>query len=202
MNKSWIKILLGLIIVLLAILIFRSIDRPVKFDNKINERRAVIIERLKDIRTAQNLFRTQNNRFTGSFDTLVDFIKNGRIPEVRIVPDPKDTTFTRTISDTIGYISIFDSLYDSKYTTSNLNAIRYVPYSKGGKEEFFIGAGSINKGGLDISVFEVSTPMETYTYDLDKQYVVNRKKEIEDKNKYPGLKVGSMTEATIDGNWE
>jgi hypothetical protein len=37
---------------------------------------------------------------------------------------------------------------------------------------------------------------------MDKQLVVNNVQELEDKSKYPGLQVGSMTEPSIDGNWE
>ncbi|MGB4655497.1 MAG: hypothetical protein ACOXZ9_02430 [Bacteroidales bacterium] len=200
MNKTFVKVLLAIVIVALSILIIRSVNAPIKFENEINKRRAVIIERLKDIRTAENLFRTQNDRFTGSFDTLIEFIKVGQIPEVKMVPDPNDTTFTRTIIDTIGFISIYDSLYSKNYKLDELHLLEMIPYSQ--NEKFTLTAGSINRGGLDVSVFEALAPMETYTHDMNEQLVINRKAEIELKNKYPGLKVGSMTEASTDGNWE
>ena len=198
MKISVIKVILAIVIIVLGILIFRSINKPVNFENSLKSRGEVIVEKLKDIRTAQNLFRNQYGHYTGSFDSLIIFVKNGKIPEVKMIPDPKDTTFSRTISDTIGFISIYDSIFSKKiYTLDKLNEI---PYSNG--DVFSMLAGQINKGGVNVSVFEVTARLETYTEDLDKQLVVNRIKEIEDRSQFPGLKVGSMTEASTDGNWE
>lgn len=200
MKNNLLKILLGVVIIVLGYLVFNSINTPVKFEKQLSLRSDEIVERLKDIRTAQTLFRNQKGRYTGSFDTLIDFIKTGKIPEVKMIPDPKDTTFTRTISDTIGYIVIFDSLYATKYKLESLSDLKVIPYSQG--ELFQLTAGKISKGGVDVSVFEVLAPFEAYTKELDKQLVINRVKEIKDRNRYPGLKLGSMNEATTDGNWE
>lgn len=198
MNSNLIKIILAAVIIVLGLLIYRSINKPVKFENNLQARSNVIVGKLKDIRTAQKLFRNQYGHYTSSFDSLKAFVKIGKIPEVNVIPDPSDTTFTRTISDTIGYISIFDSIFAKKnYPLEKLNE---VPYSEG--DLFSIMAGKINKGGVEVAVFEVSVRMETYTKNLDKQLVINRVKELEDKSKFPGLKVGSMTEASTDGNWE
>ncbi len=198
MNTNYIKIILAAVIILLGFLLFRSINKPVKFENNLTTRGEAIVAKLKDIRTAENLFRYQYGRYTSSFDSLKEFVKFGKIPEVKMIPDPNDTTFTRAISDTIGYINIFDSIFAKKnYPLDKLNE---VPFSNG--DLFSIMAGKINKGGVEVAVFEVSVRMEIYTKDLDKQLVINRIKELEDKSKFPGLKVGSMTEASTDGNWE
>lgn len=200
MKNNLIKIVLGVVIIVLGYLVFNSINTPVKFEKQLALRGEAIVQRLKEIRTAQTLYRTQKGRYTGSFDTLIDFIKTGKIPEVKMIPDPKDTTFTRTISDTIGFTLIFDSIYSKKYTLENLKDIQVVPFSKG--ELYTLTAGKISKGGVDVSVFEVTAPMEFYTKDLNNQLVINRIKELNDKNRFPGLKLGSMNEATTDGNWE
>jgi hypothetical protein len=198
MKNSIIKAVLAVVILVLGYLIFNSINKPVRFENTLNSRGDVIVSKLKDIRTAQNLFRNQYGRYTASFDTLIAFIQNGKIPEVKLIPDPNDTTFTRSISDTIGFISIYDSIFAKKnYRLEKLNEI---PFSNG--DYFSILAGQINKGGVDVAVFEVSARIETYTKDLDRQLIINRIKEIEDRAKFPGLKVGSMTDASTDGNWE
>jgi hypothetical protein len=198
MKSNVIKIILAVVIIFLGYLIFNSINKPVKFENTLQARGDVIVAKLKDIRIAQNLFRNQYGHYTGSFDSLKTVVKTGKIPEVKMIPDPNDTTFTRTISDTIRFVSIYDSIFSKKnYPLEKLNE---VPYSNG--DLFSILAGKINKGGVDVAVFEVSARMETYTKDLNKQLVVNRIKELEDISKFPGLKVGSMTEATTDGNWE
>jgi len=198
MNINIIKIILAAVIIVLGLLIFRSINKPVKFENNLKSRAYIIINKLKDIRIAENLFRNQYGHYTASFDSLKALVKTGKIPEVKIIPDPADTTFTQTISDTIGFVTIFDSIFAGKnYPLEKLNE---VPFSNG--DLFSIMAGKINKGGVEVAVFEVSARLEIYTKDLDKQLVVNRIKELEDKSKFPGLKVGSMSEATTDGNWE
>ncbi|HOW32401.1 MAG TPA: hypothetical protein PLP88_12625 [Bacteroidales bacterium] len=198
MKSSLLKIILALVIVVLAFLIYRSINTPVKFKSELSARGDVVIDKLKDIRTAEQLYKHLNKRYTASFDTLVQFIRSGKIPVVKIIPDPKDTTFTRTINDTIGFVSIFDSIYAKKaYKIEELNL---VPYSNG--EKFNLLAGQIDKGGVKVSVFEASAPLEFYSKGLNNQLVINLKKEMEDKNKFPGLKVGSMLDASTDGNWE
>jgi hypothetical protein len=198
MKSSIVKIGLAVVIIVLMYLIFNSLNKPVKFENELSMRQDEIVSRLKDIRTAENLFRNRYNRYTGSFDSLKEFIRSGKIPEVKMIADPNDTTFTRSISDTIGFISIYDSIFAKKdYKLESLNEI---PFSHG--ELFTLMAGKITKGGVDVAVFEAAAHIQTYTKDMNRQLVVNKIKEIEDKNKFPGLKVGSMTEASTDGNWE
>lgn len=198
MKNNIIKVFLALVVSVLAFLIFNSIYKPVRFENVLNSRGAVIISKLKDIRTAENLFRSQYGHYTSSFDSLIAFVREGKIPEVKLIPDPSDTTFTRSVSDTLGYISIFDSVFSKKYYP--LEKLNEIPFSNG--DIFALLAGKINKGGVDVGVFEASARIETYAWDLDKQLVINRIKEMNDKSKFPGLKVGSMTEASLDGNWE
>jgi len=198
MKSSILKVVLAIIIVALAYLIFNSINTPLKFEKQLSSRADAVIVKLKDIRTAENLFEAMHNRYTGSFDTLIQFVREGKIPEVKMIPDPKDTTNTRTITDTIGFVSIFDSIFAKR--DYKLEDLSLIPFSN--NEKFTLMAGKINKGGVDVSVFESTAPLETYSTGLNKQMVINRVQELKDKSKFPGLKVGSMFEASTDGNWE
>jgi acetolactate synthase small subunit len=70
-----------------------------------------------------------------------------------------DATFTRTISDTIGYLNIFASIFARKnYSLEKLNK---VPFSKG--DLFSIMTGKINKGEVDVAVLELSVRLEIST---------------------------------------
>lgn len=198
MKNKVLQIVLALVIGVLAILIYRSIDKPLKFEAELKSRGDVVVEKLKDIRTAQTLFKSINARYTTSFDTLKKFVTDGKIPVVKMMPDPRDTTNTRTIRDTIGFVSIFDSIYSKK--DYKLDELDIIPFSDG--EKFEMAAGVINKGGVNVPVFEVLAAFEKYAKGLNEQLVINRKKEMEDIGKYAGLKVGSMMEASTDGNWE
>ena len=113
--------------------------------------------------------------------------------------DPNDTTFTKTINDTVGYVKVLDSLFGRR-ENFDINSLRVVPFSQG--DEFELQAGYIKRGGLKVAVFEAKTPYSTYLWDLDRQRVNNLRAEQEDLEKYAGLKVGSMDEASTNGNWE
>lgn len=200
-NLTIINIALALIALLLVYLVYKSISEPVVFENIRKEREVEVVQRLKDIRTTQTIFKQTYNRYTGSFDTLIDFIKTGELPVVNIKADPNDTTFTKTINDTVDYIPVIDSLFGGRENFS-VDKLRNVPFSENESVEFELQAGYIMRGGLKVAVFEVKTPYFVYLWDLDHQRVNNLRAEMEDLEKYPGLKVGSMDEPSLNGNWE
>jgi len=194
-----IKVVLGIIIVVLAYLIYESIMRPVRFNAATASREDKVVQRLIDLRTSQLFYKRQHNKFTGSFDTLLTFLKKGEIPVVRMIPDPNDTTFTKTISDTLGFVKVADSLF-SRRPNFVIDSLRYIPFSNG--DIFELAAGEIDRGGIKVSVYEIKAPYTTYMKGLDRQLVINLTKSKQDIDKYPGLKVGSLEEPSTDGNWE
>ena len=198
-NLTIINIALALVAIVLVYLVYRSISEPVVFENTRKEREIQVVQSLKDIRSTQILFKQTYNRYTGSFDSLIEYVKTGELPVVNIVADPNDTTFTKTINDTVGYVKVIDSLFGRR-ENFDINSLRVVPFSQG--DEFELQAGYIKRGGLKVAVFEAKTPYMTYLWDLDHQRVNNLRAEQEDLEKYAGLKVGSMDEASTNGNWE
>ncbi len=199
MKSNILKIVLAIVVILLGYLLYVSIMKPIRFQEKLDSRNAKIVEKLKDIRTAQTFFKQFNNRYTSSFDTLFDFLHKGKIPVVKMIPDPTDTTFSRSISDTVGFIPIADSLY-SKRLNFKLEDMAVIPFSDGRK--FEMKTDKIDKGGTIVSVIEILIPYDYYLFDLDKQDVVNLAERQKSINRYPGIKMGSLTEASTDGNWE
>lgn len=201
MNRKYtiVKVVLAIIIVVLAYLIYDSIMRPVRFNAATSARETKVIARLVDLRTSQQFYKRQHNRYTSSFDTLITFLSKGEIPVVRMIPDPTDTTFSRTISDTLGYVKVADSLFQNR-PNFTLDSLRYIPFSDG--QQFEMAAGGIDRGGIKVSVYEIKAPYSTYMKGLDRQLVINLTKSREDIERYPGLKVGSMLEPSTDGNWE
>ena len=202
MDKKLTIINIALVIaaIFLAYMVYHSISQPVIFENTKTERELKVVQNLKDIRSSQGLFKENYNRYTASFDTLIEFIRTGELPVVNIIPDPNDTTYTKTINDTVGYINVLDSLFSNR-PNFNVESLRYIPFSEP-QQEFEIQAGYITRGGMKVPVFEVKAPYNTYLNGLDKQRIRNATAEREDLNKYPGMKVGSMTEPLTDGNWE
>lgn len=201
MNKKLtiINIVLALLAIFLAYKVYDSIRQPVVFERIKSEREAKVVQNLKDIRNTQVLFKQSYNRYTANFDSLIEYIRSGELPIVNIIPDPNDTTFTKTINDTVGYIKVVDSLFGSR-TNFDLKSLRYIPFSN--NQEFEIEAGFITRGGMQVPVFEAKAPYEKYLQGLDNQRIRNAAAKQKDIDRYPGIKVGSMTEASIDGNWE
>ena len=199
MKSNILKIVLAVVVIVLGYLLYSSIMKPIRFQEEIDRRNAHIVDKLKDIRTAQTFFKQFNNRYTSSYDSLFNFLRTGKIPVVKMIPDPNDTTFSRSITDTIGFIPIADSLY-SKRVNFRLEDMAILPFSEGRK--FEMKTDKIDKGGTIVSVLEILVPYEYYLFDLDKQDVINLAERQKSINRYPGIKMGSLTEASIDGNWE
>ena len=77
--KVVMRVLLALAIVLLAYISWKSIQGPIDFNAEVDRRDQAVIQRLVDIRTAQVALRAQTGSYTASFDTLANFIKEGKI---------------------------------------------------------------------------------------------------------------------------
>lgn len=90
--KKVINILLALCVVGLAYIFYGSIMGPIKFDREKTIRDTEVINRLIDIRSAQVEYHAQHGgRYTASFDSLIDFVKNGRLPVINKVGELSDT---------------------------------------------------------------------------------------------------------------
>ena len=199
MKSLILKVVLAIAIIALGYLLYTSIMKPIHFQEELTKRNAQIANRVKDIRSAQTLYKQFNNAYTSSFDTLFNFLKTGQIPIIRMVPDPADTTFTRTISDTLGFVAIQDSLF-SKRPNFNIQDMAIIPFSDGRK--FVMNTDKVDKGGVMVPVIEILVPYEYYLSDLPQQEVVNLGASQVTMNRYPGIRMGSLVEATTDGNWE
>lgn len=198
MKRTIIQIVLLLVIIVLAYLVYQSINKPLVFNAEKDKREAVVIQDLKDIRSGQQIYKMMYDEYAANFDTLLTFLRDGEIPIVKKIPDPEDTTYTRTINDTIGYISVADSLYGRR-VHFNLDSLPYIPQSG---VKYALQAGEIERGGLRVHVFEATAPYVAILKGMENQMIVNLIKARKDIEKYPGLKVGSMVEPSIDGNWE
>ncbi len=199
MKKTLLQLFLFIIIVGLGYFVYQSIMEPVRFNKEKNAREAEVIQNLKDIRSAQLIFKQLNGTYAQNFDTLVWFLDAAEIPVIKIINDPTDTTFTRTISDTLGYVKVSDSLF-GKRQNYNLMSLSLIPFSEG--EKFEMNAGVIERSGMDVNVFEAVAPYTAYLKGMDEQTINNLIAKQEDIEKYAGLKVGSMAEPSTDGNWE
>ncbi len=191
MKLKIIQIALVVVSILLAYFIYETIQTPVRFNNEMNRRAEVVIKNLKDIRQVQQIYKTLHNNFTASFDTLIRFMETGKIPIVSIKFDPNDSTLTKTISDTIAFVTVADSLFGRR-EGFKIRDLQFIPFTNGKK--FEMQAGKVNKGGVMVPVYSVIAKKEYFLDGLDANLI-----------KSPNVKdliLGSMEEPTTDGNWE
>ncbi len=199
MKKILIQVGLLVVIVALSYFVYSSIMEPVRFNEEKLQREQVVIQRLKDIRSSQFIYKQLSGAYAPNFDTLIAFLKVAEIPVVKIIPDPNDTTFTITINDTVGYINVADTLFGTR-DNFTFTQLKTIPFSGG--EFFEMDADTIRRGGVKVYVFEAKAPFTTFLSGMDEQAVINIIAKFEDIEKYPGLKVGSLAEPSTDGNWE
>lgn len=198
MKRTVIQIVLLLVIIVLAYLVYQSVNKPLKFNAEKDKREVLVIQDLKDIRSGQLIYKKMHDQYAKDFDTLMMFLRDGQIPIVKKVPDPEDTTFTRTINDTTGYIVVADSLYGHR-AHFVLDSLPWIP---GAGVMYTMDASEVEKGGLSVHVFEASAGYKLILKGMEQQMIVNLIKARKDIDKFPGLKVGSMLEPSTDGNWE
>ena len=201
--KIALKLILLVIIVGLGYMVVESIMEPVRFNKQKDKREIAVIQKLEDIRSAELAFKAINGKYMSDWDTLINFVKENEFPIIKEVPDPNDTTNTIVIRDTIGYMPIADSLYGRR-EAFNIDQLKYVPIPNEffNNEMFDLNAGTIERGGMPVHVFECKVDYKTMLKGLDEQLIINLKKKVEEMNKYSGLKIGSMEEASTVGNWK
>lgn len=200
MKKGIVQIALVVVILILAYLIYESVMEPVRYNQERNRRREIVINKLKDIRVAQLNYRNVNGEYANTWEKLTDFLINGQLPMVKKISTLPDSLSEISEAEAIkrGFIKIdtsyrnaLDSLFGRRKDFSVEN-ISVIPFSDG--EKFSIAAGEIEKGQVKVKVFEVIAPNETFLKGLKEEMIKK-----EDK---PALVLGSMTEASQDGNWE
>lgn len=205
------QILLIIIAIGLAYFIYKGIQHPIEFEKAREARYQATIEKLKDIRKAQLAYRDVYGRFTGSWDTLINFVKFDSLRNVRKIGELTDSMIEAglterkamrlglIIRDTIK-VSVLETVFNPSF---NADQLKYIPVSDT-VAEFNLGSNIIMTGsGIKVPVFEAKAHNNIVLRGLDKQYVINLNEQRRLNEKYPGLKVGSLTETVNNsGNWE
>lgn len=208
--KRVFQVLLLVAVIVLAYLVWDSPNQKIRFEKEKEHREEAIIERLKDIRTAQVAFKDKYNRYTASFDTLIDFVKNDSTPIVRkegmLTDSMIEAGMTEAKAVKLGILvrdtTLVPTLTEIFPTNFNVDSIQYVPNQEDLKFEMEAGIFNTSTNNK-IKVFEARTPYTAYLSDLDKQEVQNLVVFAKKYERYPGLKVGSIVEANNNaGNWE
>ena len=188
------------------------ISTPINFESEQAEREAAVISRIKDIRNAERQFKSKYQRFTGDFDTLINFILTEEMQGERKKIDEDDSVAMaqalkadRKFKNIEKFtFSIKDSLF-KHLTVEQIKELRYVPYSTN-KTEFILNAGMLTtESKVIIPVVECRAPYVTFLDTVKyRQEVINLIDNMKNNfNRYPGIMFGSMQKGNNEaGNWE
>ncbi|MDM8003351.1 MAG: hypothetical protein QUS66_10675 [Bacteroidota bacterium] len=209
--KTALNIVFTIIIIVLAYFLMESIMKPIRFNKEKDAREAAVKERLIDIRTAQEAFKSVKGYYTGSFDTLITFLEKDSLPLVYKrgsltdemiaagITTEKEAVKKGLISRDTSYIPVRDSIFDKGYPIEQL---RYVPGME--KTEFQMSAGRVMTTSMVlVNVFEAYVLNDVFLGDLDRQLVVNYNDQRTKITGFPGMKVGDVKVPNNNaGNWE
>ena len=223
------KIVLNLILVVAACLLswmcYQSIQIPVQFKEKVEKRNAVVIQRLKDIRTLQELHRDMHQTYCASWEQLINFAKNDSVP----VCVKKGTLTDQQLADGLNEKKAWMYLcnpkkYDKEIKKFNLDIrtfsrdtvkfnilendsslmarnvkewIDKIQYVPFTENDTFeLNIGGVTTAsGYNMSLFEAKVPFEAYLSDLDAGELANLIAERKEMDRFPGLQVGDANQA-------
>ena len=206
-KKRALELFLWVLSIFFASQIYSSINGPIKFNQVKNDRYTEVIDRLKDIRSAQIAHKDVNGFYANNFDSLVSFIDNGIFTLIE-KRDSSYLEYNRTyridmlkeveIVDTLGFVSVKDSLFGN---TESYKMMAKVPID-GTDSEFSINADIIDKNGYQVPVFEVKVRKDIVLFDQNKDLLDQENKVISvDGVNGPEIILGSMTDVSTSGNW-
>ena len=206
-KKRALELFLWVLSIFFASQIYSSINGPIKFNQVKNDRYTKVIDRLKDIRSAQIAHKDVNGFYANNFDSLVSFIDNGIFTLIE-KRDSSYLEYNRTyridmlkeveIVDTLGFVSVKDSLFGNN---ESYKMMAKVPIA-GTDSEFSIKADIIDKNGYQVPVFEVKVKKDIVLFDQNKDLLDQENKVISvDGVNGPEIILGSMTDVSTSGNW-
>ncbi|WP_405383157.1 hypothetical protein [Maribacter sp. LLG6340-A2] len=205
--KTIIQIVLWVGCIALGYLIYNSITGPIKFKEVKQERFSQVVAKLKDIRNSQEAYKTVNGKYANDFNSLIRFIDTGKY----VITQQRDSSFMEfdktyqidmlkevKIIDTLGFVSVKDSLFKKDTRYKNLMEVPTAPNG----EKFEMKAGYVEKSGYKAPVFEVKVDKDVVLYDQPKDLLAREKAAISvEEVNGPSIKVGSLDEVSTTGNW-
>ncbi len=210
--KKLFQIILAVAIIGLVYVIYIQIATPIRFEAETKEKKAIVIERLKDIRTAERAFKTKYQRFTSSFDTLVSFVLTDTLELERKIVDEDDSVAMAMLKKAGRKnvekfkIAVIDTIFaPKKISREEVEQFRYIPGTDN-KAQFILEAGILTtESKVVIPVVECRAPYKMFLDTVAfRQEVINLIDDEENNfNRYAGLKFGSLEGGNNEaGNWE
>jgi len=206
-NKTVIQAFLWLLCIFLSYKIYDSINKPIIFNEVKYNRYYDVIDRLKEIRTAQIAYKDVNGVYSNDFDSLVKFIDNG----IFTLIEKRDSSYLEydrvyridmlkevVVVDTLGFVSVKDSLFKNTISYKEMNKVPV----KGIDTVFKIDARIIMINDYKAPVFEVKVSKNIILFDQDEDLLKLENETISiDGVNGSEIVLGSLNEVSTNGNW-
>ncbi len=210
MKAKTIALILIPLNLILFYFVYNSINSQVKFNEEAGIRITENVQKLKDLRQLQVKYKQTKGAFADNFDNLIYFLENDSMPIIKATGETPDSLINGVqMSDELAlelgliardtaYVSAKETVFDATYMNNrkndfpiNIDKLKTIPYSN---STYNIDAGQVEKGNVIVQVFEIYTDYRTVFTGLDAE---NKSYDLDAL-----LKVGSMTEASLNGNWK
>ena len=190
--------------------IYQSIMGRINYDKQKEATRSRIIQKFKDIRTAQIAFKDANGVFTNDFNELNNFIRNGEIPiykSIGSVPDSIEGGYAEAME--LGLIvKMPEGMTDAEAAAQGL-IVRDTVYASV-LEERFNTEKELSKRvyPLNIDSLKFSPYKGEFLMKTGKTEVSGAQRPtllVQETFPFPGtdtLMIGSLNEAHVNGNWK
>ncbi len=218
-------------IVGLTYALVKSVMEPVEFNKHKDYRSEIAVQRLKDIRDLQVAFKNVNARYSPTIDSLIQFYNEGKMKIVLQVGSKDDSVAMahtdqikkkyrnlkgdklnaklyelyqageqNLVFQVVSEIAVKDTLFTDR-PNFHVDSIAFIPFS--GKDSVEMESTIKKVSGVNVPLFEARMPYKSLLKGLDNQLRINLDAEQEDKGRYKGLQVGSITAPNNNaGNWE
>lgn len=211
--KIVIQIILLAVSVFLGYKIYNSISEPTKFNKEKIERYQVVVDKLKELRTAELAYMELTGKYTSNFDSLAYIIETGKFA----ITQRRDTSYPdvvrnkafgldpltggyykeEVVIDTLGFKSVKDSLFKN-IDYRKLNSV----VVKGKEIPVKLQAGYLELNNRNIPVFEAVVTKDDILHGLNPDLVAAEKQMVAvDGINGPVVVVGSMENISTNGNW-
>ncbi len=223
-------LILPAIIVGLTYALVASVMEPVNFNKHKDYRSEIAVQRLKDIRDLQVAYKNVNGRYVSTIDSLKMFYNEGKM-QITLQVGSKDDSLAMAHTDqvkkkfrnvkkeelnqklyelyqageqnlvfeVVSEINVKDTLFNDR-PNFHVDSLAFIPFC-GDSVQMECTIKKVS--GVNVPLFEARMPYKSLLKGLDNQLRINLDAEQEDKGRYKGLQVGSITAPNNNaGNWE
>ena len=225
--KKIVSVLLLFVIAGLVYVIVQSVMQPVNFNKQMEYRKGVGVQRMKDLRTLQEAYKSVYGKFSQSADSLADFYKNGQMEVLMQIGSNDDSVAVANteklkkssrgkltpemmyklyqegqnlVFSISSKINVRDTIFKNR-SDFNIDSLRYIPFSQG--DTIQMDAIIKEVSGVKVPLFEARMPYKSLLKGLDNQLRITLAADCRASNRYEGLQVGSISAPNNNaGNWE